>query len=112
MLIDIDREDLDLDRGLVAQCSFCEGAAGKHRVADKHGTVECPELLDWIEANGRNYLCHKHLGGCGTWNHHTTAHCYANMGIDEARIASMGLYQQNADGTASQYAAPLWYFEH
>ena len=111
MLIDIDRETLDLDQGLTSQCSFCEGTAGQHRVADKHGRVECPELLSWIEDYGQNYLCQKHLGGCGVWNHHDIANCYANKGIDEARIASMGHYRNNADGTPSQYCEPAWYFD-
>ena len=57
MLIDIDRETLDLDRGLASQCSFCEGAAGQHRVASRHGQVQCPELLAIIDETGRNYRC-------------------------------------------------------
>lgn len=111
MLIDIDRETLDLDRGLTLQCSFCEGAAGQHRVASRHGQVQCPELLAIIEETGRNYRCEKHLGGCGVWSHHHTSKCYANKGIDEFRIASMGHYQNNPDGSPSQYCAPAWYFD-
>ena len=111
MLVDIDTGKLNLDpEGLSFKCSFCH--EGGHRATFSDKTICCPSLKDSCDRMQGDYICPKHSGGCGARNHHHRDNCLANVGAAEARIAAMGHYKENDDGSPGKYQAPGWYFRH